>query len=233
MNREAVETASLVLVKARSFDGRIVVDDEQTIMAWSETLTRHPAITRDQWLEAVSRHYDSSTERIMPAHLVSLAKSAHQEAEAQQDVARRREPRRVDSGEPAPAHQSFVETGALDVPCPSCGAPANSYCHGGSRKVPCFKRLKASVPEQRMDAPAPHFPKHHGSASVDSCTMCDDQGWMLDEDDWYGWVIPCQHRPDQLLQQKPGHIPPDQRALVTPEQRRVRWSEALKGQNVT
>ncbi|MBB3040171.1 hypothetical protein [Hoyosella altamirensis] len=60
--------------------------------------------------------------------------------------------------------------------------------------------------------------EHKTSPHADpNCPYCDDQGWILDPNDKYGWAIRCQHDPNQRITTKPGHQPP-QPVPATPEE---------------
>lgn len=39
------------------------------------------------------------------------------------------------------------------------------------------------------------------------CRFCDEQGWVIDTQDRYGWAIRCEHDERQLLEVQPGHVP--------------------------
>lgn len=49
------------------------------------------------------------------------------------------------------------------------------------------------------------------------CRFCDEQGWVIDTEDRYGWAIRCEHDERQLLEVQPGHMPHG--APRTPEER--------------
>lgn len=40
------------------------------------------------------------------------------------------------------------------------------------------------------------------------CSYCDDEGWVLDPGDRYGWAVRCRHELGQRIDVKPGHVPP-------------------------
>lgn len=42
---------------------------------------------------------------------------------------------------------------------------------------------------------------------IAGCTLCDDEGWVHDEDDRYGWAVRCRHNIHQEIPVKPGHGP--------------------------
>ena len=47
-----------------------------------------------------------------------------------------------------PVDAAYAETGAIDVPCPNCGAEVESFCthpDGTFRKIPCPTRLTAAT----------------------------------------------------------------------------------------
>jgi len=45
------------------------------------------------------------------------------------------------------------------------------------------------------------------------CTLCDDEGWVLDSEDRWGWAVPCSHFVGQTegIRVKPGHTRRDDR----------------------
>lgn len=43
---------------------------------------------------------------------------------------------------------AYVDTGALDVVCPACGAKVDNFCRhesGADRKMPCPRRISAAA----------------------------------------------------------------------------------------
>jgi hypothetical protein len=53
---------------------------------------------------------------------------------------------------PAPIAEAYRQSGALEIPCPHCGAAAETYCtrsDGRVRRAPCVSRchISSAVPE--------------------------------------------------------------------------------------
>lgn len=53
--------------------------------------------------------------------------------------------------------RAYVETGALEHPCPTCGVAADDWCtHAGDyRRTPCVARCRVSSPEVGAADPEP------------------------------------------------------------------------------
>ncbi|MGW5147599.1 hypothetical protein [Rhodococcus koreensis] len=61
------------------------------------------------------------------------------------------------------------------------------------------------------------FSERRSRGNVD-CQFCDDEGWVLDPGDKYGWAVKCTHVLGQRIEVKPGHVPAGTPVPKTPEE---------------
>ena len=129
---------STLHAKISLHDYRFIVD-EYKIMAWHEVLD--PNMTLDDGLECVTRHYASSTEMIMPAHVNKIwkeIKSKSQESRNMEYVKRMLVELEEQKSLPPQDFTLLIEnsTGVktdiankiLSIPCPFCGAKIAEGC---------------------------------------------------------------------------------------------------------
>ena len=55
------------------------------------------------------------------------------------------------------------------------------------------------------------------------CKLCDEQGYVLDPHDLYGWAVKCTHMEGQLIRAQPGHVS-HQMTPVTDEEKELAMS---------
>jgi len=117
-----VEVAKL-LTRASAVDNRVVT--EETVAAWHEVLE---GVRYDAAVEAVNEHFKTSTEYLMPAHIITGARRVIERWERDARVAA------IASGQ----HARELEASAADRarPIPQCEHGKNlALC------MPCCKRL--------------------------------------------------------------------------------------------
>ena len=59
----------------------------------------------------------------------------------------------------------------------------------------------------RSENPDPAAPPIPDEEEQVACRVCDEQGWLLDPNDLYGYAVRCAHRESQWVKAKPGHTP--------------------------
>ena len=157
MNRDEVVD---VLTAAATIDHRTV--GEADVAGWYATL--RPDIDRQLGIDAVRIHYAGTREWIMPADVNNLAtqirkdraeRESREEREARQDANDYRHgltaaPNPALGGLPIPTDghpvwAAYDVNGAIDRPCPRCGAEPREACRNPiterDSKIPCLVRL--------------------------------------------------------------------------------------------
>jgi hypothetical protein len=77
---QTIADAAAVLGKASLLDPRMPKPDKAGTLAWAEILAERGAgLTLDDLLPAITMHYSTSTERLMPATLIKLARERRRE----------------------------------------------------------------------------------------------------------------------------------------------------------
>lgn len=132
------------------------------VEAWGSTLRRD--LNRDLAIEAVRIHYATSPERIMPAHVNTLAVQIRRDRAERENAEERRQREELrdrklglTQGDPQamnlpiggvdgpPVPGAYETNGAIDKACPKCKAEPMSPCvniHNGSeRRMPCIQRM--------------------------------------------------------------------------------------------
>lgn len=126
---------------------------------------------RDQAAEAVRIHFSTSTERIMPGHVTAIIKTfkptqpSMNELRSNGTVSDRpalTAPDRqlggleIGGADGPPAPKAYEVNGAVERPCPTCGAEDYAPCinpgTGSMRKIPCLARLKPAPITSDADA---------------------------------------------------------------------------------
>lgn len=155
-----------VLTACASVDLRKVGDSDTD--GWYATLRKD--LDRNLALEAVRIHYATSTERIMPGHVNTIALQLRRDR-AQREPAEDRELRQLQhdlkhglaqadpqiglpirgvDGPPVPG--AYEVNNAVDRGCPTCGAEPMTPCinriTGSPRKMPCIRRMTGKRADQ-------------------------------------------------------------------------------------
>jgi hypothetical protein len=133
---EIRETAQL-LAKAALVDNRQVAPE--TVLAWHEAIG---GISYDVALEALTRHRRTSSDYLMPAHILNHAKTVNAERahDAAAQIARRALPAPEPIGGGIPmwvlekAGIARTNEQPLPVQCPHCGAAPRERCTRQSRR---------------------------------------------------------------------------------------------------
>ncbi|EHK86401.1 hypothetical protein [Rhodococcus pyridinivorans] len=142
-----------LLSAASSVDLRKV--GEADVTGWGAMLRQD--LDRDLAFEALRQHYATSSERIMPAHINTIAVSirrdrAERERAAEVSAAARALPDAQLAGLPIggadgnPVWAAYEVNDAISRECPTCKQPPECACvnpiNDSARKIPCHARTR-------------------------------------------------------------------------------------------
>lgn len=180
--RNDVENATKVLAKAALLDPRISAGDEGTILAWAEVLAP-TNLTASDLLAALTAHYGTSSERIMPAELIRLARTRRRD----------RVDREIGSDCTPPAEQLQLPAATIEARKQALAAAAAKI--GASHAADGPSTFKSTPRPPRIDSPAtiaakvarardgwtppPGWTADHPAGDVDAEIGCD---WHDDSD---------------------------------------------------
>ncbi|MFE3060572.1 hypothetical protein [Nocardia sp. NPDC059239] len=155
-SQSAMRAAASAWSRARIYDDKLGDADEARLAAWAESVERWELDTPDL-VEGVIRYYEAETE----GRTIGIGDLLHHARESRRQRAERDKAAEIHADAALPAGQgrysglpinatgdpvraAYDIGGAVDRPCPNCGAAVGDPCiaaTGLGQKIPCLVRM--------------------------------------------------------------------------------------------
>lgn len=133
------DEAAQVLAKCATYDPMFSKPSPALAHGWADAFSRYN-ITQQDAMDAVTEHYVTSAERVMPAHVIRLARKLRQERSDREDADERaRREDAIDAKIEAGQRRAAVERPAGEQPRPTSRGWTPWANHTGQRGLaPAF-----------------------------------------------------------------------------------------------